>query len=105
MSGGGASKSQGLPAIAMVLELLAFVPVYLLAGMRLAPITSFFGLEMPYCWYAMYGMFVGQIALVVTAIWFALRGWKSSPPASGGALVLAIFWFAMHMWLFLPPPW
>ena len=104
MSEGEASKSQGLPAIALMLELLAFVPAYLLAGMRLAPITSFFGLEMPYCWYAMYGMFVGQIALVVTAVWFALRGWKSSPLASGCALVLAIFWFATHIRLLVPPP-
>jgi len=87
----------------MLFELLAVVVHYFTVFIiRFRPVTSWLGLDMPYCWYALYGFWCVQSGLFVAGVWFAIRGWKRSPVAAGAALALGIVWATISMWLWLP---
>jgi hypothetical protein len=70
----GRAASPALPALAMLFELLAIIMyVSTNMGMKMVPLTFWFGLDMPYCWYVLYGFWCGQCALFVAGVWFAIR--------------------------------
>ena len=98
-------RTQLLPAFALLFEMMAVFLVFTIGVMRNAspyPLTVLFSVGAPYCWYMLYGFYVTSVVLFVIGVWFAVRGWKVSAPASAFALVLAGIWCVLSFEFWLP---